>query len=346
MKIDQLLPPAVAWDKAAGILNIIDQTLLPGRLRIISLDNVNEVYAAIRSLQVRGAPAIGIAAAYGLYLAMRPSLAEDKPAFMAKLVQQQCYLTSARPTAVNLSWALARAAQAAQSSPTQDMEELKQVLLAEAHAIATEDAACCRAIGDFGLTLIKEGESILTHCNAGHLATAAFGTALAPVYGALEQGIKLKIFCDETRPLLQGARLTAFELKQAGADVTLLCDNMAASLMAAGRIDSVWVGADRIAANGDTANKTGTLNLAVLARHFAIPFYVCAPKSTIDPDTPAGSHIVIEQRDPMEVTELWFKERMAPADITVYNPAFDVTPASFISAIITEKGIIYPPFQF
>jgi len=340
MKIAELLPPAVAWDEAAGRLNIIDQTLLPGRLRQISLSGAEQVYAAIRSLQVRGAPAIGLAAAFGLYLAMMDCTAADKPAFMAELARRQQYLNSARPTAVNLSWALERLAQAAQACPAQDSETLKQTLLREAQAIAAEDAACCRAIGAHGLSLLKEGGAILTHCNAGHLATAAYGTALAPYYCAQEQGMKLKIYCDETRPLLQGARLTAFELSQAGADVTLLCDNMAASLLAAGAIDSVWVGADRIAANGDTANKTGTLNLAVLAKHFNIPFYVCAPTSTFDAATPSGAAIVIEQRPPQEVTEMWFSEPMAPAGIQVYNPAFDVTPASLISAFITEKGII------
>ena len=339
MNITELLPPTVVWDEAAGIMNIIDQSMLPGRLHTIGLRSAEETYVAIGSLQVRGAPAIGITAAYGLYLAMRSSTAADKPSFMAELARQQSYLSSARPTAVNLNWALTRLFQAAQNCPAHDTEGLKQSLLTEAHAIAAEDAACCRAIGAYGLTLLKEGDNLLTHCNAGHLATASYGTALAPVYCALERGMRLKIYCDETRPLLQGARLTAFELKKAGADVILLCDNMAASLMAAGRIDSVWVGADRIAANGDTANKTGTLALAVLAHHFGVPFYVCAPESTIDLATPTGAHIVIEHRPAEEVTQTWFKEPMAPADISVYNPAFDVTPVPLISAIITEKGI-------
>jgi len=346
MNITELLPPAVAWNTAAGRLNIIDQTLLPGRLSIISLDGAEQVYAAICGMKVRGAPAIGLAAAYGLYLAMKASHTTDKSSFMAELTLQKQYLNSARPTAVNLNWALTRLEQAAACCPTDDTTALKRILLTEAHTIAAQDAACCRAIGAYGLTLLKEGDNLLTHCNAGHLATAAFGTALAPLYCALEQGIKLRIYCDETRPLLQGARLTAFELKKAGADVTLLCDNMAASLMAAGRINSVWVGADRIAANGDTANKTGTLALAVLAKHFNLPFYVCAPFSTIDVTAPTGEHIIIEQRAPEEVTEMWFKERMAPARIAVYNPAFDMTPAALISAVITEQGIIYPPYAF
>jgi methylthioribose-1-phosphate isomerase len=297
-------------------------------------------------LRVRGAPAIGLAAAYGLYLAMRPSRAGDKRAFMAELTRQQSWLASARPTAVNLSWALARLRQAAQECPAQDTLVLEQVLLAEAQALAVEDAACCRAIGDYGLTLLREGDSLLTHCNAGRLASAAYGTALAPIYRALERGMRLRIYCGETRPLLQGARLTAFELQQAGAQVTLLCDNMAASLLAEGLISSVWVGADRVAANGDTANKTGTLALAVLARHFGVPFYVCAPLSSVDTASPSGARIEIEQRPAEEVTEMWFNERLAPPDIEVYNPAFDVTPAALISAIVTEQGIIYPPFSF
>ena len=346
MDITDRLPSAVAWDEAAGMLTIIDQTLLPGRLQVIPLHSVEQVYEAIRNLRVRGAPAIGIAAAYGLYLALRTSSAADKRGFMAELALRQQYLNLARPTAVNVSWALKRVARVVENCPFTDIEALKQALLAEAQAIAAQDAAGCRAIGEYGLKLLQEGDALLTHCNAGHLATAAYGTALAPIYYALEQGIKLKIYCDETRPLLQGARLTAFELKHAGADVTLLCDNMAASLMAAGRIDSLWVGADRIAANGDTANKTGTLALAVLARHFALPFYVCAPWSTMDAATPTGQEIIIEQRGAEEVTQMWFKERMAPDGIEVYNPSFDVTPAALISAIITDKGIIRPPYSF
>ncbi|MCL1975573.1 MAG: S-methyl-5-thioribose-1-phosphate isomerase [Firmicutes bacterium] len=324
-----------------GALSIIDQTQLPGSLCIINLENAEQVYAAICNLQVRGAPAIGIAAAFGLYLAMRFSFAKDKATFLFELTQKQRYLCSSRPTAVNLSWALARLKQAVINCSTQNIETLKEVLLIEAQAIEKEDAACCRAIGLYGLSLLNDGDSLLTHCNAGHLATAAFGTALAPIYCGLEQGLELKVYCGETRPLLQGARLTAYELKNAGVDVTLLCDNMSASLMAAGKIDSVWVGADRIALNGDTANKTGTLALAVLAHYYNVPFYVCAPYSTLDTVASSGAEIVIEQREPAEVTEMWFKERIAPPDITVYNPAFDITPVELISAIITDQGIRY-----
>ena len=339
--MDKLLPPAVALDDDNSILKVIDQTLLPGQLRIIGLRAIEEVHEAISSLRVRGAPAIGIAAAYGLYLSLKDSPAAEKNAFLAQLHTDLEYLAACRPTAVNLRWAVERLRRAAVSCTDETVSGLKQALLAEARAIEAEDAAACRAIGEHGLTLLRDGDGLLTHCNAGHLATARYGTALAPIYCAIARGMKLKIYCDETRPLLQGARLTAFELMHAGADVTLLCDNMAASLMAQGRINSIWVGADRIAANGDTANKIGTLGLAVLARHFGLPFYVCAPSSTIDTATPEGSRIEIEQRAPQEVTELWYTERMAPAGVGVYNPAFDITPATLISAIITEKGIRY-----
>lgn len=345
MKIADLLPPSVRLDDAADKLIIIDQTQLPGRLIFRELTTLAEVYEAIYLLQVRGAPAIGIAAAYGLYLQMKKSTADCKAAFLHELAEAARYLNSARPTAVNLSWALQRLAKAAEAGPDEPAA-LKEALHQEACAIQEEDAATCHAIGRHGLALIADGDGILTHCNAGHLATARYGTALAPLYLALEQGYRLKIYADETRPLLQGARLTAFELQLAGADVTLLCDNMAASLMALGRIQAVFVGADRIAANGDSANKTGTLGLAVLARHFAIPFYVCAPTSTLDSACPSGQNIVIEERPAREVTELMFKERLAPPAIAVYNPAFDVTPAALISAIITERGIHRPPYHF
>lgn len=346
MQIDQLLPPAVALDDENSVLKVIDQTLLPGQLRIIELRGAVEIRSAIAHLRVRGAPAIGIAAAYGLYLSLKNSKASNKRAFLKELQTYLKYLASARPTAVNLRWALERLKQAVIACPHEETTALKQALLNEARAIEAEDAASCRAIGEHGLTLLRAGDGLLTHCNAGHLATARYGTALAPIYLALEQGMLLHVYCDETRPLLQGARLTAFELMQAGAEVTLLCDNMAASLMAAGKINSVWVGADRIAKNGDTANKTGTLGLAVLARHFGLPFYVCAPQSTIDTATASGKKIIIEQRAPEEVTDFWYKERMTPAEVGVYNPAFDVTPAALISAIITEQGIYRPPYVF
>lgn len=318
-------------------LLILDQTLLPQTMAERELTDCQSLIEAIRSLRVRGAPAIGIAAAYGTYILAKTD------ADPARLLAQIEQIEQARPTAVNLSWALRRMRQVIEST---DVTALLPALRAEAVAIDREDAAISQAIAESGFSLLRDGMGVLTHCNAGALATSELGTALAPLYLALQRGLRFTVYCDETRPLLQGARLTAWEMQQAGADTVLLCDNMAASLMAAGRIDCIFVGADRIAANGDTANKIGTLGLAVLAQHFRIPFYVCAPSSTLDPQTADGSGIVIEQRAPEEVCELWYRQRMAPQQIAVYNPAFDVTPADLISAIITEQGILRPPFRF
>lgn len=318
-------------------LLILDQTLLPQTVAERELTDCQSLIEAIRSLRVRGAPAIGIAAAYGTYILAKTD------ADPARLLVQIEQIEQARPTAVNLSWALRRMRQVIEST---DATALLPALRAEAVAIDREDAAISQAIAESGFSLLRDGMGVLTHCNAGALATSELGTALAPLYLALQRGLRFTVYCDETRPLLQGARLTAWEMQQAGADTVLLCDNMAASLMAAGRIDCIFVGADRIAANGDTANKIGTLGLAVLAQHFRIPFYVCAPSSTLDPQTADGSGIVIEQRAPEEVCELWYRQRMAPQQIAVYNPAFDVTPADLISAIITEQGILRPPFRF
>lgn len=318
-------------------LLILDQTLLPQTVAERELTDCQSLIEAIRSLRVRGAPAIGIAAAYGTYILAKTD------ADPARLLAQIEQIEQARPTAVNLSWALRRMRQVIEST---DVTALLPALRAEAVAIDREDAAISQAIAESGFSLLRDGMGVLTHCNAGALATSELGTALAPLYLALQRGLRFTVYCDETRPLLQGARLTAWEMQQAGADTVLLCDNMAASLMAAGRIDCIFVGADRIAANGDTANKIGTLGLAVLAQHFRIPFYVCAPSSTLDPQTADGSGIVIEQRAPEEVCELWYRQRMAPQQIAVYNPAFDVTPADLISAIITEQGILRPPFRF
>lgn len=318
-------------------LLILDQTLLPQTVAERELTDCQSLIEAIRSLRVRGAPAIGIAAAYGTYILAKTD------ADPARLLAQIEQIEQARPTAVNLSWALRRMRQVIEST---DATALLPALRAEAVAIDREDAAISQAIAESGFSLLRDGMGVLTHCNAGALATSELGTALAPLYLALQRGLRFTVYCDETRPLLQGARLTAWEMQQAGADTVLLCDNMAASLMAAGRIDCIFVGADRIAANGDTANKIGTLGLAVLAQHFRIPFYVCAPSSTLDPQTADGGGIVIEQRAPEEVCELWYRQRMAPQQIAVYNPAFDVTPADLISAIITEQGILRPPFRF
>ena len=352
----------VALNEENNTLSLIDQTLLPGTVAVIELDDLEDIREAIYKLKVRGAPAIGVAAAIGLYVVCRKYVQGRRDAsdhvsmekFLEYFGKSKERLISARPTAVNLSWALNRM----ESNCLRDMgdsageaddirvDAILKKMRNEALAIRDEDIETCRRIGENGLTLIKKGSGILTHCNAGQLATVRYGTATAPMYLAHERGYGLRIYCDETRPLLQGARLTAFELSEAGMDVTLQCDNMAASLMKSGVIDAVFVGADRIAKNGDAANKIGTLGVATIAKAYGIPFYVCAPTSTIDPGTPDGDHIVIEQRPGEEVSDMWYERPMAPEGVNIYNPAFDVTDHELITAIITEKGIFREPFSF
>ncbi len=334
----------VSLNKAGTAVCIIDQTRLPGEVVWRDLTTIEEVWAAIKTLAVRGAPAIGVAAAAGLAVAAGQIQAEDFAEFYQKFCRMKAYLASARPTAVNLTWALERMKRVVLESKQYTLLTIKARLLAEANAICQEDEDCCRAIGENGLPLIEGCRAVLTHCNAGRLAAVRYGTALAPIYLAGEKGTAPKVYADETRPLLQGARLTAWELAQAGIEVELLCDNMAATLLSQGKVDAVIVGADRIAANGDAANKIGTYNLALLARCFHIPFYIAAPCSTIDVGCAAGRDIVIEQRDPDEVTEQWYARRMAPEGIAVFNPAFDVTPHELITAIITERGVLRAPF--
>lgn len=325
-------------------LVILDQTLLPEETRLLRLGSIQEVWEAIKQLRVRGAPAIGGAAAYGLWLGIREfSATASKEAFEAALLEARDYLASARPTAVNLSWALDRLVKVARGS-CGSIVDTKKLMLDEAHAIRREDEAMCRAIGENGLELLGGVSSILTHCNAGALATMGIGTALAPIYVAAERGHKIHVFADETRPLLQGARLTAWELHSAGIPVTLITDNMSATVMREGRVQAVIVGADRVAANGDTANKIGTYGVAILAKEHGIPFYVAVPSSTIDQSTPNGEEIEIEIRDAGEVRSCGGRNT-APVDVEVYNPAFDVTPAKYITAFITERGIVYPPFE-
>jgi len=333
--------PTIQWDD--GKVKLIDQTLLPNELKYIYCKNVEEIWKAIKVLRVRGAPAIGIAGALGTVLGVWESEAESYSEFKSQLDKVTAYLATSRPTAVNLFWALDRMKAVAEANKDRSISELKRILLAEAQKIIDEDRAVCRAIGRNGAELINDGDTVLTHCNAGGLATADYGTALAVIFTAHEQGKLIKVFADETRPLLQGARLTAWELMQAGIDVTLICDNMAAQVMKEGRINCVIVGADRIAANGDTANKIGTYGVAVLAREHRIPFYVAAPTSTLDLSLATGDLIPIEQRKPEEVTE-GFGRRTAPEGVRVYNPAFDVTPARLIDAIITEKGVARVPY--
>ena len=322
-----------------GAVEIIDQTLLPGELRILACTDVETLWEAIRHLRVRGAPAIGVAAAMGVVLGTRGATTRD--VFFENLTQVCDYLATSRPTAVNLVWALNRMRDRAELARELPLGEMKQALLAEARAILAEDAATCRAIGEVGEALIHDGDSVLTHCNAGGLATSEFGTALSVMYVAHGRGRRFRVFADETRPLLQGARLTAWELSRAGIDVTVICDSMAGHLMRERQVDLVITGADRIAANGDTANKIGTYSLAALSRAHEVPFYIAAPQSTFDLSTPDGTTIPIEMRSENEVRK-GFGRVTVPEGVRCYNPAFDVTPAELIRGIITERGMIEP----
>ncbi|MGN7469463.1 S-methyl-5-thioribose-1-phosphate isomerase [Brevibacillus sp. SAFN-007a] len=332
-------PTPVKWED--DVLVLLDQTRLPVETIYLRLATAEEVWGAIRRLEVRGAPAIGMAAAYGLYLGIRGSKAQTYEAFWQELNRQADYLGTSRPTAVNLFWALDRIKARVQKDAALPIAELKAAVLDEALAIQKEDAEVCRTIGEHLLTLLQDGMGVLTHCNPGALATAAYGTATAPFYLAKERGWNLKVYADETRPVLQGARLTAYELQQAGIDVTLICDNMAAMVMSQGKVQAVVVGTDRVAANGDVANKIGTYGVAVLAKAHGIPFYVAAPLSSVDLATPTGADIPIEERPAEEITHGLGKQ-VAPDGINVYNPAFDVTPARYITAIVTETGIFKP----
>lgn len=336
----------VAFNESKNALVIIDQTKLPGTVEILSLTKQEDIHKAIYLLQVRGAPAIGVAAAIGIYLAAREITAQNYDDFYNQFKKAKDYLASARPTAVNLFWALDRMESVVTANKSKKIDEIKSLLKKEAVTIREEDINVCRAIGENALTLIKDGDGILTHCNAGQLATVRYGTALAPIHIGREKGMNFKVFCDETRPLLQGARLSAFEMVSNGVDTTLICDNMASSVMKAGKINAVFVGCDRVAANGDACNKIGTSGVAILANYYKIPFYVCAPTSTIDKTLALGGAIPIEERPADEVTEMWYKERMAPQGVKVFNPAFDVTPNQLITAIITEHGILRQPYKF
>ena len=333
----------IRYDKAEEALYIIDQTKLPGEEREIRLRTVEEMEEAIRALRVRGAPAIGICAAYCLYVLARSIDAPESGAFLEQFRALAQRIGNARPTAVNLRWALERMLARADRTAGPP-EQIVQVLERECRAIHREDGEMCRRIAEHGLTLVGEGDGILTHCNAGALAASRYGTALGPILLGQERGKKLRVFADETRPLLQGARLTAWELARAGVEVTLICDNMASMVMKNGWVQACFVGCDRVAANGDTANKIGTSGLAVLARYYNVPFYVLGPTSTIDLDCPTGADIPIEERDGEEIRSLWYREPMAPAEVRCWDPAFDVTDHSLISAIVTEGGICRPPF--
>jgi methylthioribose-1-phosphate isomerase len=343
---DKIDPPRALWfDDATEELVLLDQSALPGEIRHIRTRDPGAVRDAIRELKVRGAPAIGIAAAYGAYLGALAAGPAGEGAVSAGFEAAHALLLAARPTAVNLRWALDRMARRLHAVGTAPRERMVQALRAEADAILEEDRQVCLRIGENGLGLLQKGWGILTHCNAGALATGGIGTALAPLYLGTRRGYGFRVFADETRPLLQGARLTAWELSRAGIEVTLICDNMASALMASGKVQAVSVGADRIAANGDTANKIGTSGAAILARHYGIPFHVHAPLSTFDQRCAAGSSIPIEERPAEEITERWYARRMAPAGVKAWNPAFDVTDHALITAIVTERGVVRPPFD-
>lgn len=333
----------VDYDEENNALLIIDQTKLPGNIELISLTTAQEIWDAIYLLKVRGAPAIGVAAAIGLAVLARQMDTEDVQEFRQRLEKHREYLNSSRPTAVNLSWALNRMMQLCYAYEGDSVQALQEKLVQEALKMKQEDIDVCRKIGEYGLSLLQPGDGILTHCNAGQLATCKYGTATAPIYLGQERGYGFRVYADETRPLLQGARLTAFELYSAGVDVTLLCDNMSASLMQQGKIQAVLVGCDRVAANGDTANKIGTAVVAAVAKQYQVPFYVCAPTSTIDFATPTGAEIVIEQRKPEEVSHMWYTNPMTAEGVKIYNPAFDVTDHELITGFITEKGVVKCP---
>jgi len=341
-RLEDITPPApvAQWvgDSETGFLRLLDQSLLPEETLYVDCRDATAVWESIRRLAVRGAPAIGVAAAYGMVLSAQ-GVSEDD--FLTELNSAGRYLISSRPTAVNLEWAVNRQMAHAEGSIDATPGEIRRVLLEEARAIHSEDAAMCLAIGRSAAPLIERSGGVLTHCNAGALATGGIGTATAGMYVAHALGHVFTVYCDETRPLLQGSRLTAWELNRAGIDAVVITDNMSAQVMREGRVDMVITGADRIAANGDAANKIGTYGLAILARHHGIPFYVAAPYSTFDLDMPAGDAIPIEQRGAEEITA-GFGRRTAPRDIKTYNPAFDVTPASLITAIITDRGVIDP----
>lgn len=356
----------VALDEQAKALVIVDQTKLPGRIEMLSLTKLEDIWDAIYKLKVRGAPAIGVSAAIGIYVAASRFGEEEASEanemrvpgvfdgvshgmkladFKARFQKAKEYLETSRPTAVNLFWALNRMQNVVTNYMGTSVEELLNLLHDEAVTIYEEDIEVCRKIGEHALELVKPGDGLLTHCNAGRLAAVKYGTATAPMYLGQERGYHFRIYADETRPLLQGARLTAFELAAAGMDVTLICDNMSSALMQKGLVDAVFVGCDRVAANGDTANKIGTSVVACVARQYNVPVYVCAPTSTIDMSLKSGADIPIEERAAEEVTEMWYESRMAPSGVKVWNPCFDVTDHGLIAGIVTEHGVVRAPYK-
>ena len=340
--MDKMQGETVRLNRASNRLLIVDQTRFPNEKVVLELQTLDEMVVAIQTLQVRGAPAIGVAAALGLSVLAGESRETDAEQFKAEFLENADAIERARPTAVNLAWAVGQMREVLQENPNAPVPVLKELLYQKAQALHDADVAVCRAIGENGAPLLKTCKRVLTHCNAGRLATVKYGTALAPVYVAKEQGHSLSVYADETRPLLQGARLTAYELCEAGIETTVLCDNMASYVMGNGLVDAVLVGCDRVAANGDTANKIGTSGVAILAKYYHIPFYVCAPFSTIDLNTETGKDIPIEMRDGEEIRSLWYQKPMVPAAARTLNPAFDITPHELVTAFITEKGVLQP----
>ena len=323
---------------------IIDQTRLPNHTEYLTLSSAEDIWEAIFRLKVRGAPAIGICAGYGIYCLALQIKEKDYDGFLREFRKNKEYLNSSRPTAVNLSWALNRMERVVTDSRDREISAILELLKEECVKIHQEDIRMCRAISEYGLSLLKDGDGVLTHCNAGPLATSRYGTGQGPLFLGKERGMNFHVYADETRPLLQGARLTAYELQKAGIDVTLICDNMAGIVMKNGWIQACMVGCDRVAANGDTANKIGTSGVAILAKYYGIPFYVLGPTSTIDMNCRTGEDIHIELRNPEEIKEKFYREPVALKEVKCYNPSFDVTDHSLITAIVTEKGICYPPF--
>ena len=343
-KFEKLADNVYLSDDAKSVV-IIDQTKLPNEVVELTLSTAEEMYDAIKTLAVRGAPAIGICAGYSIYCLAQQIEAETFEEFYPLFKKASEYLNSSRPTAVNLSWALNRMDAMVNANKEKSVAEIVELMGEEAVKIQQEDIAMCKAISEYGLSLLNDGDGVLTHCNAGPLATSRYGTAIGPMLMAKEKGINVKVFADETRPLLQGARLTSYELQKAGVDVTLICDNMASMVMKNGWVQACFVGCDRIAANGDFANKIGTSGVAILAKHYGIPVYTLGPSSTIDLDCPNGDAIEIELRDPSEIRSKFYEKPMALEEVKCFNPAFDVTDHTLLSGIITEKGIIYQPFS-
>jgi len=344
IKIEKLAENVFLSEDGKSVI-IVDQTKLPNSWELLTLSTAKEMYDAIKSLAVRGAPAIGICAGYSIYCLAQQIEADNFDDFYAQFKKDKDYLNSSRPTAVNLSWALNRMDDMLLANKEKSVAELVDLMGEEAVAVQKEDIAMCKAISEYGFSLLKEGDGVLTHCNAGPLATSRYGTAIGPMLLAKEKGVNVKVFADETRPLLQGARLTSYELHKAGVDVTLICDNMASMVMKNGWVQACFVGCDRIAANGDFANKIGTSGVAILAKHYGIPVYTLGPSSTIDLNCKTGAEIEIELRDEDEIRTKFYEKPMAPTDVKCFNPAFDVTDHELLSGIITEKGIVRPPFE-